>query len=103
MDKVLRFFIWNTPQLLPSAEVPPCLDLIRNHFINKETMEPLFTEGRKFVNDVGHKRDPLPHDALLRGSYFMLQSLPFHDMVRSVKLCILLTLISYPFFSTNAF
>jgi len=44
MDFVHRFLIWNATQLLPFAEVPPCLDIIRNHLINKETMEPLFTE-----------------------------------------------------------
>ena len=32
------------PQLLRSAEVPPCLDLIRNRFIKREIMEPLFTQ-----------------------------------------------------------
>ena len=33
------------PQLFCSAEVPHCLVLIRNHFIKRETKEPLLTEG----------------------------------------------------------
>jgi len=34
----------NAPQLLRSAEVLTCLDFIRNHFIKRETMEPLVTK-----------------------------------------------------------
>jgi hypothetical protein len=88
----------NAPQLFCSAEVPHFLDLIRNHFIKRETKgASAYRGGRKVVNDAGDKRDPLLHDALLRGNSFMLLTIPFHDIVRSVKSCILLTLISYPF------
>jgi hypothetical protein len=87
----------NAPQLLRSAEVLPCLYLIRNHFIKTDCGASAYKEGRKIVNDVGYKRVLLLYDALLRGRSFILLSLPFHDTVRTLKFCILLTLISYAF------
>lgn len=83
----------NASQLLRSAEVPPCLYLICNHFIKTDCGASAYKERKKIVNDAGHKRYLL-YDALLPGRSFILLSLPFHDIVRTLQFCILITFMS---------